>query len=368
MGKNLKKRQAKARVSRKIAYNRPKSSPYELPFVTLVIGEKRYVLPGHFLHRYPMLDQRVNGSLEIDLSSVHEDVGHTVVHFLYSGSYETINSPLDEGASDMTREYKRSILAYHASRSYGLSGLEVISKQKIEQLGEDLPVSEILRATRDVLSSLPVDETWLPLYIERNLQRLVQPGRTDLEDLFDALGQDHRFDNTVMRITVDILCSRLMSLEGTPKEDGPRNEGKDGAVEATPEEPALEQRTTTESILKELNPEQPALEEPIPKSSVSQESVPEAFPAEASPAKEPLEDLGVRRNHRVTDDSSNAPHSFVEAAHTEELPSVETPPAESPAEPAEPPAEPAARPADSQSDHNQKERVPLGDLALYDNR
>lgn len=139
------------------------------------------------------------------------------MHFLYTGNYETINSPLDEGTSDIEREYKRSILAYQASRSYGLSGLEVIAKQKIDRLGEDMPVSEILRATRDVFSSLPVDETWLPLYIRRNLQRLVQPGGTELEDLFDTLGQDHRFDNTVMRIMLEIMSSRLVSLEDTPK-------------------------------------------------------------------------------------------------------------------------------------------------------
>lgn len=140
------------------------------------------------------------------------------MHFLYSGSYETINSPLDEGTADIAREYKRSILVYHASRVYGFPGLEVIAKQKIERLGEEMPVPEILRAMRDVFSSLPADETWLPLYIERNLQRLVKPGKTELEDLFETLGQDHGFDNTVMKIMLEILSSRLISLEDAVKE------------------------------------------------------------------------------------------------------------------------------------------------------
>ena len=74
------------------------------------------------------------------MSDVHEDVGHTFVHFLYSGDYETLNWPLDESTSDIAREYKRSILVYQASRIYYLPDLEALAKQKIEQLGEEVSV------------------------------------------------------------------------------------------------------------------------------------------------------------------------------------------------------------------------------------
>lgn len=140
------------------------------------------------------------------------------MHFLYSGTYETLDSPLEEGTSDVAREHKRSILVYQASRSYGLSDLEVMAKEKIKRLGKEIPIREILEATRDVFSSLPADETWLPDYLEESLQRLLKSGRHDLGELYDTLGQDHGFDNTVMKIMLEILSTRLLSLDNAPQE------------------------------------------------------------------------------------------------------------------------------------------------------
>lgn len=148
---------------------------------------------------------------------IHEDAGHTFVHFLHSGTYETINSPLEEGTSDITREYKKSVLVYQASRTYDLSDLEVMAKEKLERLGENMPIREILEATRDVFSSLSTDETWLLGYLERRLQRFCQFGRPDLGVLYDVLGQDHRFDNTIMKIMLEILSTRLLSSD-VPRE------------------------------------------------------------------------------------------------------------------------------------------------------
>jgi arabinogalactan endo-1,4-beta-galactosidase len=94
-----------------------------------------------------------------------EDVGHTVVHFLHTGGYETVSSPLGEGTSDLAREYKRSVLVYHASRNWALTDLEILAKQKMQHLDEEVTVLEILRAVRDVFSSLPAGETWKPAAI-----------------------------------------------------------------------------------------------------------------------------------------------------------------------------------------------------------
>lgn len=149
------------------------------------------------------------------MPNVDEDVGHTVLHFLYTGGYETVSSPLDEGASDIAREYKRSVLVYYASRTWGLTDLEILAKQKMKHLDEDLPILEILRVVRDVFSSLPADETWLPSYIRENLQRLPKPEDPglDLHEFYNILGQDHQFDNAVMKMILEMLSIRLCSMK-----------------------------------------------------------------------------------------------------------------------------------------------------------
>ncbi|KAL2810936.1 hypothetical protein BJX63DRAFT_297178 [Aspergillus granulosus] len=154
------------------------------------------------------------------MPDVHEDVSHTLVHFLYSGEYETINSPLDESTSDVTREYKRSVLAYQASRTYSLSGLEVLAKQKIEILSEEVSLLDILQTTRNVFSKLPGNKTWLLDYIERHLQESVMHGQPDivLNIVYNTIGRNHGFDNAVMKIMLKMLSARLKSWESACKD------------------------------------------------------------------------------------------------------------------------------------------------------
>ncbi|KAL4801654.1 hypothetical protein BDV18DRAFT_71421 [Aspergillus unguis] len=231
--------QLPVQVSSKIDYHRPLSSPYESPFATLVIGNKEYGLPADFLRKCPQIQQQLFVNPIITMPDIHEDVGHTLVHFLYSGDYETILSPLGESTSDITREYKRSVLTYQASRIYGLTGLEVLAKQKLETLSEEISLLHVLQTTRDVFSRLPQDEAWFPSYIERLLQQSVKHGQLDavLNELYSTLGQNHHFDNFVMKIMLEILSVRLVSWGGVAEDDDIRFDlSQPAAEESSPAE------------------------------------------------------------------------------------------------------------------------------------
>ncbi|CAI7576946.1 unnamed protein product [Penicillium discolor] len=227
------------------------------------------------------------------MPNVDEDVGHTVLHFLYTGGYETVLSPLDEGASDLAREYKRSVLVYYASRTWGLTDLEILAKQKMEHLDEDLPILEILRVMRDVFSSLPADETWLPSYIRGNLQRSPKPEDPglDLHEFYNILGQDHQFDNAVMKMILEMLSIRLCSikdqhaqtLNGIISEESPLREPSPEDPKPIPEEPGPEpvfEEPELEPVLEEPEPK-PVFEEPEPEPVFEEpEPVLEESPAE----------------------------------------------------------------------------------------
>ncbi|KAJ5469743.1 hypothetical protein N7539_009361 [Penicillium diatomitis] len=194
-------------VSPKVDYVQPLSSPYEGPVVTATIGNKQYCILGYCLRKCPQFEQQSVLSSYITLPYIHEDVGHTFVHFLYSGCYETIDSPVDDGISSAMREYRRSVLIYQASRTYQLPSLEALARDYIERFGEEMSISDILRTTSEVFSNLPEDETWLPKYIERNLRHSLRSSKSkfDVDELYKAFGQDHYFDNTVTRMMLEIL-------------------------------------------------------------------------------------------------------------------------------------------------------------------
>ncbi|KAI2702043.1 hypothetical protein DTO012A7_1006 [Penicillium roqueforti] len=219
------------------------------------------------------------------MPNVNEDIGYTVLHFLYTGGYETVSSPLDEGVSDLAREYKRSVLVYYALRTWGLTDLEILAKQKMEHLDKDLPILEILRVVRDVFSRLPADETWLPSYIRGNLQRLPKPevAGLDLHAFYNILGQDHQFDNAVMKMILEMLSISLCSmkdqhakiLNGIISEESPLRGPSPEDPEPVPEEPE------PEPIFEEAVPE-PAFEEAVPEPAF-EEAVPEPAFEEAVP-------------------------------------------------------------------------------------
>ncbi|KAJ5520690.1 hypothetical protein N7463_001143 [Penicillium fimorum] len=241
------------------------------------------------------------------MPDIDEDVGHTVVHFLYTGGYETVSSPLDEGISDLAREYKRSVLVYHASRTWGLTDLEALAQQKMQHLDEELPILEILRVTRDVFSSLPADETWLPVYIQGNLQRLIKPDDPwlGLRGFYDIIGQDHQFDNAVMRMIIEILSLRIFSMKyqhmKTPNGIISNESPLRGPVPEEPEpvsedpepvpkdpEPALEELEPVpeepEPAPEELEPVPEPASKPVPKEPEPVPEDPEPVPEEPEPA------------------------------------------------------------------------------------
>ena len=134
------------------------------------IGAKAYTILESHIEKYPLLG---HGSVtsQVRLPEVAEDIGHTLVHFLYTGTYETINSPLDATVSLVEREYERSVMVYHASRVYEILDLEILARKYIEYFGEAISISGILRSTKKIFSKLPEDEVWLPDYLKGVLQQ-----------------------------------------------------------------------------------------------------------------------------------------------------------------------------------------------------
>ncbi|CAI7613797.1 unnamed protein product [Penicillium glandicola] len=251
-----------------IDYDQPLSSAYEAPIITARIGYKEYTIPEHCLRKCPKFGQKAVLPSRMSLSDIDGDVAHTFVHCLYTGSYQTLSTPLSEGTSSVEREYKRSLQAYQASRTYKFPELEAHAVNYIERFGQEMPVPDILRAVREVWSNLPTDETWLPNYLQRNLQQsLMSSTRSDLvlDEIYNALGQDHKFDNSVTRLMLEIL----LSPQGDDLRDGASHDGnthnhadEEGTISMCG---SLDSTWDDECHSKEVSEvETPILDEPVP--------------------------------------------------------------------------------------------------------
>jgi hypothetical protein len=93
----------------------------------------------------------------VNLSDVDEDIGHTLVHFLYTGTYQTLkpslvrNGHVSNGhVSDEVLEYKRSLQVCMVARTYGLVGLEHHARETMQRYGFELSLTDMVAVLQDI--------------------------------------------------------------------------------------------------------------------------------------------------------------------------------------------------------------------------
>ncbi|KAI9934569.1 hypothetical protein ASPWEDRAFT_43988 [Aspergillus wentii DTO 134E9] len=304
-------------------YPQPSKSPYQTPIMTLFIGQKRdsYSIPENYLRQSPKL-VLANGfwGKHLFLSDVDEDVGHTLLHYLYTGGYETIKPwPfMDVDLSKWELEYRRSALAYCAARTYQLDGLIAHAQHYMEKFASMISIFALLNIVTGVYPSLSEGEDWFLDHVKSRIAAAFAEDNTlFVQDSFlKTFGEVPAFDRFLMQSALDIYSEGVLrtrdssiSREETPEQSVPPSEPlypdgplpEDGPVqEPIPEEHPNGVLLTEPKLEPESEPElQPAPEpervlEPIPEPALKQEPVqeplPEALPAaavEPEPIPEP---------------------------------------------------------------------------------
>ncbi|KAF4211303.1 hypothetical protein CNMCM5878_002840 [Aspergillus fumigatiaffinis] len=255
-----------------IEYNQPESSPYESPTITIRIGHRTYRIPVCYIQNYPQFSSPQPWEPHYTLSEVDDEVGHTIVHFLCTGNYETLRTASETGVSKVVIEYRRSMLVYEAANKYGLYDLKAYAKKYIEMFGKSMSIFDRMEAAREIYSKLPKDEIWLTGYIYKQLQIAFSLDRNIFQrvDFYDGVGKDPNYDKDVMRMVVNIYSEVLSrqanetTLEGSIAEKGAAEDcaAEDGAVEdGVVEEDAVEEGAVEEGAVEEGAVEDGAVED-----------------------------------------------------------------------------------------------------------
>jgi len=113
----------------------------------------------------------------VNLSDVDDDIGHTLVHFLYTGTYQTLkpSSVGSENVSGDILEYKRSLQVYSVAKTYGLGQLEHYARENMQRYGSEMCVTDMVAATQDIdFESGDEDDaegqTWSMKYLQEKLK------------------------------------------------------------------------------------------------------------------------------------------------------------------------------------------------------
>lgn len=149
------------------------------------------------------------------IPDVSEDIGHTIAHFLYTGAYETIDSPLDQDILPSVREYQRSIEVYHIALRYQIEGLRVLAREHLEYFGNGMETVERLRPIRRAFSKPSQHETWLPNHVKDILRRSFMSSKSKFSpDIMRLCENGDAFSMVIMRSMIEVLSAQVERLEG----------------------------------------------------------------------------------------------------------------------------------------------------------
>jgi hypothetical protein len=97
----------------------------------------------------------------ISLPDLDEDIGHTLVHYLYTGTYETLGTRNNLSSTDNHTEFKRAVSVCVAADTYHLPELQELAKTEANRLGMHLDVFGTVDAVGQNFGKSGKDMTWL---------------------------------------------------------------------------------------------------------------------------------------------------------------------------------------------------------------
>ncbi|KAL1871513.1 hypothetical protein Plec18167_007073, partial [Paecilomyces lecythidis] len=236
----------------------------------------------YFAEKSPVLRLALEqywGSSNIRLDGIDITIGHTFVHYLYTGTYQTLMHQQYDIAEEHA-EYRKSVFTYRAAKQYQLPGLEDLARTHMAEYEKYLPINVILDVGKDVYRRLgdDDDDEWYSDYLRTKIWSAFEEDEHlfSQEYFTQGLGEVTRFDKFLVSTMVRLFSEKISAL----KEHASHVDPSDVKMNATSTE-HLEPSTS------------PALElPPSPSRTFSDQSGP-ISPRETSPEPEQAEVVEV---------------------------------------------------------------------------
>lgn len=268
-------------------------SPYTKTPVSIQFGaeETAYLVPPHFLPA-EWLESGVRERLGFPGIDAH--TGHTIVHYLYKGSYETPRTSNSVPRSKNSG-LRAALWVFIATSNHGLYDLQQLATQEIEKHGSSLSLTKLLETIDDTFAFLD-PHSWVHEYLRRKARVAFEQDHTVFSDtaFLQSLG-NLALIKFMARCVVDLYSTkiaRMMDREQsvgqseTPKDREERHRSQIG------DSPNIMQTTSRfSSVASEISVEQscePRIEAATLSDSFSTLScsLPEAPPYETDPCPE----------------------------------------------------------------------------------
>jgi hypothetical protein len=191
-------------------------SPYTTPAVTVYFGKSRsvFTVQHAIVDQYPGLKEKLNSDNSIMLDMIEENIGHTLIHFIYTSRYQTLKLDGPDQYPAFTH-FKRALFVYCAARLCGITKLEEYIKGKADELQKQLSLFDLQTIAEEVCPKLPQQENWFSANIQKWVEARLLNDATLLtgQRLPDVIGRSVIFDKAVVKSLMDMYIDKGAVVE-----------------------------------------------------------------------------------------------------------------------------------------------------------
>jgi hypothetical protein len=171
------------------------------------------------------------------LVDVSLDTGHVLVHYLFTGTYQSLkhkNSPFGE---KMAAEFVTSVRVYTAAQNYTLPPLVELAKGEIERLGKGLQASLLFDLVRDAYPSPGTDDIWFNSYLKAQLKLFLESSPKPLAGEITGERNTMSISDILFRNILELFHENTALLHEKQKEDPSQTSMNTVCLGLTPESP-----------------------------------------------------------------------------------------------------------------------------------
>ncbi|KAF4460155.1 hypothetical protein FALBO_13068 [Fusarium albosuccineum] len=184
----------------------PIESPYLGSSFKLEFADQRVVrVQRRIIAKHPKFEAHFKNR-RLELSDMTEGQAHILLHYLYTGKYDTMEPQGESAPEKNAKAFAISLWVYAAAVEYDLDHLAVLATIQLSMLGSKLTFLEIVRIMDREEFCLGEDETWLVGYLaERAGDPFVEPvTQAQAQSLRAGIGERRTLVNLLLETIVDL--------------------------------------------------------------------------------------------------------------------------------------------------------------------
>jgi hypothetical protein len=253
------------------APQRPQTSPYTDHPVKICIGSEgtAYYVPKGLL-QVPQWIESTSWMDSIALPDVHKDIGHILVHYLYTGLYQSLKINVDTPTTQASFEFRRAFLTCSTADTYNLPKLKQLAKHEMECHGTKLSIVEIVEAIKGDLVDFDRNNWFFEYLHEKTRAAFREDYTVFATDTFLNNLDSTALNKLMMKFVLELYNEKISSILNAEVGVEQTSRRCDGVVEDLPADEVADQfEAPSDEVVEQVSYEHDDVADHLPADGVA---------------------------------------------------------------------------------------------------